>query len=209
MQICSTTSNLHKMNHYINRKVEGIILEASQYFPVIIVTGPRQSGKSTLIKHLFPDYIHYTLEDYDVREEASDDPKRFLQPQNNGMVIDEVQNVPQLLSYMQGIVDDQPNRRYVLSGSANFSILRSVKQSLAGRAFIIDLLPLPLEEIAEKTEIVTTNHLLFTGLYPSVQSGERPAKFMYPSYVRTYLERDVKNLISVRNIMQFNLFLKV
>lgn len=197
------------MNKYINRKVEATILEASQYFPVIIVTGPRQAGKSTLIKHLFPNFAQYSLEDYDVRSIATNDPKRFLQSSEKGMVIDEVQNCPELLSYLQGIVDNHPERCYVLSGSANFSLLHSVKQSLAGRAFIIDLLPLSMEEAGELIQTSSTNELLFNGLYPGVQTGERPAKFMYPAYVRTYLERDVRELINARNIMQFNTFLKI
>ena len=197
------------MDKYISRKVESIVLEAAQYFPVIIITGPRQSGKSTLIKHLFPDYFHCTLEDYDVRGRAEDDPKRFLLSQDGGMVIDEVQNVPSLLSYMQGVVDANPDHRYVLSGSSNFSMLRTVKQSLAGRAFIVDLLPLSLEEVGDEVNQLTTNELLFGGLYPAVFTGARPAKFMYPAYVRTYLERDVSEILNVRNIMQFNKFLKI
>lgn len=194
---------------YIKRKVEETLLEVAKYFPVIIVTGPRQAGKSTLIKHLFPNFEHCSLEDYDVRSVAIDDPKRFLQPTAKGMVIDEVQNVPQLLSYIQRIVDNQPDRRYVLSGSANFNMLRSVKQSLAGRCFIVDLLPLSIEEVADSIASTTTNQLLYNGLYPSAQTGERPAKFMYPAYVRTYLERDVQELINVKNIMMFNTFLKI
>ena len=99
-----------------------------------------------------------------MRSVAIDDPKRFLQPTAKGMVIDEVQNVPQLLSYIQGIVDNQPDRRYVLSGSANFNMLRSVKQSLAGRCFIVDLLPLSIEEVADSIASITTNQLLYDGL---------------------------------------------
>lgn len=197
------------VQNYIHRKAESVIEEAAKYFPVIIVTGPRQSGKTTLIRHLFPHYAHYTLEDYDVRDFATSDPKRFLQPTVKGMVIDEVQNVPQLLSYMQGIVDSEPDRRYVLSGSANFTLLRQVKQSLAGRCYIVDLLPLSIEEVAEGIGRCDTNKLIFNGLYPSVQTGTRPAKMMYSAYVRTYLERDVQELIYAKNLTLFHTFLKI
>ncbi|MDO4511343.1 MAG: ATP-binding protein [Bacteroidales bacterium] len=197
------------MAQYISRKIEATILEAIKYFPVIIVTGPRQAGKSTMIQHLFPSFVQHSLEDYDLRSIAQSDPKRFLQPAEKGLVIDEVQNVPELLSYIQGIVDREPERRYVLSGSANFTLLHAVKQSLAGRAFVVDLLPLSLDEVVGPQAPTSTNQLLFSGLYPSVVTGQRPARFMYPAYVRTYLERDVQELINAKNLMQFSTFLKL
>ena len=119
---------------YINRELEGTLLDAARYFPVLCVTGPRQSGKSTLVKHLFPDYKPFSLEDIDMRVAATEDPRGFLNQTSEGMIIDEVQHVPELLSYIQGIVDNHPERRFVLSGSSNFSLLRGVSQSLAGRA---------------------------------------------------------------------------
>ena len=127
---------------YIPRTLEATIREASQYFPVITVTGPRQSGKTTMLRHMFAQLPYYSLEDLDTREFAMQDPLRFLQLNANGMILDEVQNVPHLLSYIQGVVDNQPDRRFILSGSSNFTLLRNVTQSLAGRTGVFELLPL-------------------------------------------------------------------
>ena len=197
------------MIEYIEREITATIREASQYFPVICITGPRQSGKSTLIRHLFSDYKRYSLEDYDVRSYAQHDPVAFLRQNANGMVIDEVQRVPELLSYIQGIVDDDPQKKFVLSGSSNFLLLRSVSQSLAGRAGVFDLLPMSYAETAEYQAEKSLDAVLFEGLYPAIVSGKNVPKFLYPSYVRTYLEKDVRELINVRDISQFHTFLRL
>ena len=133
---------------YLNRTIEGIIREASQYFSVISVTGPRQSGKSTLLKHLFPDVPKYSLKDVNVREFAEHDPIAFLHQHPNGMFIDEIQKVPQLLEYIQGIVDDNPDCRFLLTGSSNFELLHGLCESLPGRAGVYELLPMTYHETA-------------------------------------------------------------
>jgi len=198
-----------KNMEYIERKISATLKEAARYFPVVCLTGPRQSGKSTLLRHLFGDYMRFTLEDLDVRAFAASDPVAFLSQTDGGMVLDEVQNVPTLLSYIQGIVDEHPERRFVLSGSSNFAMLRSVPQSLAGRAGVFELLPMSYAETAELQAGKTLDQLLYDGLYPAVCAGRNVPRFLYPAYVRTYLERDVRDQLRVKDMMQFNTFLRL
>lgn len=196
-------------NRFINRELGITILEASSYFPVLCVTGPRQSGKSTLVNHLFPRYRQFSLEDLDVRAAAMSDPRGFLEQSDGGMIIDEAQRVPELLSYIQGIVDRQPDRRFVLSGSSNFALLRSVTQSLAGRVGMFELLPMTFSEVRSDMADASLDEVLFNGLYPAICAKENVARFLYPNYMKTYLERDVRDLLQVRNLMQFNTFIRL
>lgn len=195
--------------NYITRDLTAVVLEASEYFPVVCITGPRQSGKTTLIRHLFPDFARYSLENLDVRNYAKADPMAFLNQTTNGMVLDEVHRVPELLSYIQGIVDEHPHRRFILSGSSNFMLIRSVSQSLAGRVGLFDLLPMSLHETANLTEGKDLDKLLLDGLYPAICAGKNVARLYYPAYVRTYLDRDVRDLVNVKDLMQFNTFLRL
>lgn len=195
---------------YIKRKIESTILEAAKYFPVITVTGPRQSGKTTMLKHIFPHLHYYSLEDLDTRSFAMEDPVRFLHLHEEGMILDEVHNYPELLSYIQGIVDEQPQKKFVLSGSSNFALLKKVSQSLAGRSGVFELMPLSIEEVKGQIEYVDdADQLLYHGLYPAVCSCKNIPKFLYPSYVKTYLERDVRDLLNVKDMRLFNMFLKL
>lgn len=195
---------------YIKRKIESTILEAAKYFPVITVTGPRQSGKTTMLKQIFPHLHYYSLEDLDTRSFAMEDPVRFLHLHEDGMVLDEVHNYPEILSYIQGIVDEQPQKKFVLSGSSNFALLKKVSQSLAGRSGVFELMPLSIEEVKGQIEYVDdADQLLYQGLYPAVCSCKNIPKFLYPSYVKTYLERDVRDLLNVKDIRLFNMFLKL
>ena len=195
---------------YIKRKIESTILEAAKYFPVITVTGPRQSGKTTMLKQIFPHLHYYSLEDLDTRSFAMEDPVRFLHLHEDGMILDEVHNYPELLSYIQGIVDEQPQKKFVLSGSSNFALLKKVSQSLAGRSGVFELMPLSIEEVKGQIEYVDdADQLLYQGLYPAVCSCKNIPKFLYPSYVKTYLERDVRDLLNVKDIRLFNMFLRL
>ena len=200
-----------KMNvlNYIHRDISATILEAVRYFPVICLTGPRQSGKSTLIEHLFPTYDKFSLEDLNVRDFAQKDPVAFLSQNKNGMILDEVQKVPDLLSFIQGIVDKNPDRKFILSGSSNFTLINSISQSLAGRVGMFDLLPMSLSESREVYQNSSLDEIIFNGLYPAVCSKKNIAKFYYPSYVRTYLERDVRELTKIKDAMLFNTFLRL
>ena len=195
---------------YIKRKIESTILEAAKYFPVITVTGPRQSGKTTMLKQIFPHLHYYSLEDLDTRSFAMEDPVRFLHLHEDGMILDEVHNYPELLSYIQGIVDEQPQKKFVLSGSSNFALLKKVSQSLAGRSGVFELMPLSIEEVKGQIEYVDdADQLLYQGLYPAVCSCKNIPKFLYPSYVKTYLERDVRDLLNVKDMRLFNMFLNL
>lgn len=196
---------------YIKRDLEVTIQEAAKYFPVITVTGPRQSGKTTMLKHLFPHLHYYSLEDLDTRSFAMQDPLRFLHLHDEGMILDEVHNYPELLSCIQGIVDEYPQKRFILSGSSNFSLLKKVSQSLAGRSGVFELMPMSIHECQGRVgyDVSDADTLLYNGLYPAVCSGKNVPKFLYPSYTKTYLERDVRDLLNVKDMRQFSMFLKL
>lgn len=194
---------------YIERSITNKIIEASEYFPVIVVTGPRQSGKTTLISHIFKDYPSFSLEDLDLRQLAKEDPKFFLNQSSTGMIIDEAQNVPELFSYIQSIVDKNQRRKFILSGSSNFALLKSITQSLAGRAAIFNLMPFSLDEISELLHGHSIDEILYNGFYPRIISHNVPAHLLYSNYIETYLKKDVRDLLKVKDLMQFNTFLKL
>ena len=197
------------MNDYIHRKIEETILEASKYFSVITVSGPRQSGKSTLLTQLFPLYEKYSLKDLNILDYAKNDPIAFLNQTDEGMFIDEIQRCPQLLDYIQGIVDNNPKRHFALSGSSNFEVTRNLSESLAGRAGVFELLPMSIKEVTGKVDLDNLNQILYNGLYPSICAKKNIAKFFYPSYVRTYLEKDVRDLLQIKDQIRFTKFLKL
>ena len=196
-------------NLYLNRTMEGIIREAAKYFSVISVTGPRQSGKSTLLKYLFPNVPKYSLKDVNVREFAEHDPVAFLHQHPGGMFIDEVQKVPQLLEYIQGIVDDNPDCQFLLTGSSNFELLHRLSESLPGRAGVYELLPMTYHESESTMGEMSLNEFLYSGLYPAICAKKNKARLFYPSYVKTYLERDVRDLLKIKDQMQFMKFMKL
>lgn len=196
-------------NLYLNRTIEDVIKEASQYFSVISVTGPRQSGKSTLLKHLFPDIPRYSMKDVNVREFAEHDPVAFLHQHPKGVFIDEVQKVPQLLEYIQGIVDDDPDCQFLLTGSSNFELLHGLCESLPGRAGVYELLPMTYHESESTMSTKPLDEFLYNGLYPAICAEKNKARLFYPSYVKTYLERDVRDLLKIKDQMQFMKFMKL
>ena len=197
------------MNDYTHRKIEETILEASKYFSVIAVSGPRQSGKSTLLTQLFPLYEKYSLKDLNILDYAKNDPIAFLNQTDEGMFIDEIQRCPQLLDYIQGIVDNNPKRHFALSGSSNFEVMKNLSESLAGRAGVFELLPMSIQEVTGKVDLDNLNQILYNGLYPSICAKKNIAKFFYPSYVRTYLEKDVRDLLQIKDQIRFTKFLKL
>lgn len=197
------------MNDYIHRKIEETILEASKYFSVIAVSGPRQSGKSTLLTQLFPLYEKYSLKDLNILDYAKNDPIAFLNQTDEGMFIDEIQRCPQLLDYIQGIVDNNPKRHFALSGSSNYEVMKNLSEPLAGRAGVFELLPLSIQEVTGKVDLDNLNQILYNGLYPSICAKKNIAKFFYPSYVRTYLEKDVRDLLQIKDQIRFTKFLKL
>ena len=194
---------------YINRELSGVIKEAARYFSVITITGPRQSGKTTLIRNEFKQLSYYSLENLDVRSYAQNDPVAFLNQHPEGMILDEVHNAPNLLSYIQGIVDEHPERKFILSGSSQFAMLRKVTQSLAGRTAVFELLPLSYSEIRDRAEDKPLDDLLFEGFYPAIYAERNIPKFLYPSYIKTYLDKDVRDLLQIKDMMQFHTFIRL
>lgn len=177
----------------------------AEYYSVISVTGPRQSGKRTLLWHLFQNFKEYSMDEVHVREFALNDPVSFLQQTSEGMFIDEIQKAPILMEYIQGIVDHHPERKFLLTGSSNFELMRDLSESLAGRAGVFELLPMSLSETVAQREGKSLDQQLFNGLYPAVSAGKNTARLFYPSYVKTYLEKDVRDLLNIQNqLVNFN-----
>ena len=195
-------------NAFIHRNLDAEIKRLSDYYAVIVITGPRQSGKTTLCKNLFPDYFYVNLEDITVRELISSAPKAFLKQHIGGLIIDEVQQYPDLFSYIQVIVDENPNCHFILTGSSNFSLMQSVTQSLAGRAATLTLLPLSLSELGDQANS-TTDTLMINGGYPAVWSKLIPVQDVSRNYYNTYIERDVRQLLNIKDIIKFQIFLRL
>lgn len=194
------------MTEYIQRLISSKISEIEEYYPVITVTGPRQSGKSTLCRHMFPEYKYISLERIPVRSAAAEDPEKFMNELGDKVIIDEVQHVPGLLSEIQCRVDENKELKYILTGSSNFSLMTNVTQSLAGRTALFTLLPFSEEETRDYCKTSDTNTILFNGSYPGVLvNGIRPETF-YANYYDTYVERDLRNLLKVNNIAAFDKF---
>lgn len=192
---------------FIKRDIAPVMLEMYQYFPVITLTGPRQSGKTTLLRKVFNQLPYYSLENLDIRHFALNDPIGFLNRHSEGMILDEVQHVPDLLSYIQGMVDENPEKRFVLSGSSQFTVIKKITQSLAGRTGVLELMPFSYNEVKKQVDEKTLNEVLLTGFYPVLYAGKNIPNLFYPSYVKTYLERDVRDLLKIKDMMQFRTFL--
>lgn len=195
--------------NYIAREMEKTLRLAWQYFPILTVTGPRQSGKSTLLRHLFPEAVTYSLKDIQIREFALNDPVAFLGQTEKPLFIDEIQKAPDLIEYIQGIVDNHPERKFLLSGSSQFEVMKGVSESLAGRSGVYELMPMSFTETSSISSEKDLDTLLFDGFYPAVCSGKNVSKLYYPSYVKTYLEKDVRDLLNVKDMMQFLRFMKL
>jgi predicted AAA+ superfamily ATPase len=193
----------------IIRALEKEVLRLNGLFPVIVITGPRQSGKTTLCKSSFPDYAYFNLELPNLREQIELAPQQFLIQNRKGVILDEVQRFPELLSYIQVIADDYPDSKFILTGSSNFSLLQGVTQSLAGRAAILNLLPLALNEIGETSNKIDTNSLLLRGGYPAVWAKEIPVQDLSRNYYNTYIERDVRQLLNIKDISKFQIFIRL
>lgn len=199
------------MAGYFRRSAEALIAEALRTNPVVVVTGPRQAGKSTLLRHALPGWGLVSLEDPDQREFARDDPRGFLRQHPAPLVIDEAQHVPALFSYLQTQVDREGRAgQYVLSGSQQFSLLAGITQSLAGRAALIELHPLRLKELVDAGHApATLDALLWQGGYPALHARGADPRRYYADYVQTYLERDVRSLTAVHDLGTFQRFLRL
>lgn len=195
----------------VKRDIGSVARKLFRKYPVISITGPRQSGKTTLIKYLFPDLPYVSLEDYDERQFAIQDPRGFLARHPNGAVLDEVQRTPQIFSYIQTEVDNKKkNGLYVLSGSQNFLLLESISQSLAGRVAVLKLLPFSINELT-KSNLLIKNYeeLIYNGFYPGIFSNKIPPDIFYSNYIQTYVERDVRNLKQIGDLNSFTKFMQL
>ena len=193
----------------VPRNIEPRVRAAATQFPVVTITGPRQSGKTTLCRAVFADLPYATLESPDVREFASTDPRGFLAQYPDGAVLDEIQRVPELASYLQAIVDDDPTPgRFVLTGSENLALTHTVSQSLAGRSAVFHLLPLSASELRR---FESAPHGLwatvFAGGYPAIHDRRIPPPEWLAAYTATYVERDVRHLHAIGNLAAFTRFL--
>ncbi|HWR33381.1 MAG TPA: ATP-binding protein, partial [Chitinophagaceae bacterium] len=199
------------INYMLPRIAEKWIKHLSRQFRALAIVGPRQSGKTTLVKKIFTRKAYVSLEDPDERMLAAGDPRAFLQRFKNGAVIDEAQRVPELFSYMQGIIDRAgKDNFFILTGSNNFLLQESISQSLAGRIGYADLLPLSYHEITQfGKKDYSIEELIINGCYPEVFDKNRNHTAWYPAYIRTYIERGVKQIRNIESTILFNRFLKL
>lgn len=196
------------MKGKIQRDISHQLLIAAKSYPTVTLTGPRQSGKTTLCRMLFPDLPYSNLEAPEIRAMALDDPRGFLRAFPHGGVLDEFQRAPDLASYIQGIVDDPEFKgTFILTGSCNLSVRNVVNQSLAGRTAIIELLPFSRSEIEPGLKDCPTDRLLLNGFYPRIYDQHLDPSEALADYVATYVERDVRQLNMVRDLTLFHKFL--
>lgn len=195
----------------IHRALSEHILTLAQQFPVLAILGPRQSGKTTLAQMLFRDYVYVSLEDLDVRQRAKNDPRGFLQQGENagGLILDEIQNVPELLSYIQTIVDaSQKPASFIITGSQNILVHEAISQTLAGRIASFTLLPLSMNELQAVSLVPkSVDQAILNGGYPRIYAKNIAPSHWYPGYISTYLERDVRQIKNILNLDAFQHFI--
>lgn len=196
---------------YIPRIIEPYLLQIASEFPTVTILGPRQSGKTTLAKKLFHDYTYANLELPDDRILAEEDPRSFLERYSPPVIIDEIQRVPNLLSYIQVAVDEHRKSKgsYIFTGSHQTELRSAISQSLAGRTAIVYLLPLSIVELRETGRLLDRDEYLFKGFMPQLYEEEITPTTYYRQYYRTYVERDIRQLTNIKNLQQFELFLRL
>jgi uncharacterized protein len=195
----------------IQRDAEDTIHTLLRGFPVVTITGPRQSGKTTIAKAIFPDKPYASLEEPDVRHAAREDPRSFLERFPDGAVLDEVQRCPEILSYLQSIVDaDGRMGLYLLTGSQQFGLLSGITQSLAGRTAFVELLPFSFHELAQAGKQPSNlNRMLFTGGYPPLYDRDVAVRAWFGAYVMAYIERDVRQILKIQDLETFQRFIRL
>jgi predicted AAA+ superfamily ATPase len=195
----------------IPRQLQKPVLELAGKVPVVTITGPRQSGKTTLARSLFPYYSYKNLEYPDVRQFAVEDPRGFLEDSGAGIILDEIQRVPALLSYIQGIVDERNEPgKYILTGSQNLLLSNTVSQTLAGRTAIFNLLPFSIGELGNTG--IMMDHAepwIQRGFFPRLYDADLGPEDWIPFYISTYIERDIRDIINVHNLTLFQTFLQL
>lgn len=195
----------------IPRTAQITLKKLAKSYPALVVTGPRQSGKTTLTQIVFPDKPYVSLEELDTREFAKQDPRGFLDQYPKGAILDEVQRCPDLFSYLQSRLDAKKKMgQFILTGSQQFGLISGISQSLAGRVAKISLLPFSLHELQEARKAPKKlEELLFKGLYPPIYDRKLEPKIWYSNYVDNYIERDVRQLINVRDLGTFQRFVRM
>lgn len=195
----------------IKRILGGQIKRMATKMPIISITGPRQSGKTTLARQCFPEYDYMNLESPDTFANAKSDPRLFLSQHKKGLIIDEAQLLPEMFSYLQTISDENNKPgEFILTGSQNFLLFERISQSLAGRVFVTHLLPFSIEEL-KNSKLLTDNYFLsiFKGFYPRIYDKDISPDLFYPSYIQTYTERDIRQIINVSNLAAFQRFMRL
>lgn len=195
----------------VKRTIESSIKYYAKKYPVLAVTGPRQSGKTTMLKTMFPKYTYISLENPDLREFATTDPNGFFKYYSGNLILDEIQQTPALFSYIQTLVDASGKMgQFILSGSQNFHLMQHITQSLAGRVALFKLLPFDFEEL-QQANLLPDNYeeILVKGSYPAIFDRALSSKVFYANYLQTYVEKDLKQLIDVRDLRQFRNFISL
>ena len=198
---------------FISREAEKILKQLEKEYSVISITGPRQSGKTTLVQHVFGKKDYVSLENPDSRDLAEADPRSFLEKYQAGAIFDEIQRAPQIFSYLQEMVDkDNRPGRFILTGSQQFGLMSGITQSLAGRTALVQLLPFAYRELygrLKSNKRKSLDHVLFTGLYPPIHDRKLTPGRWYGNYVQTYIERDVRQMVNIRDLRSFQRFLRL
>ena len=194
----------------IERDITPFLLRLFRQYPFVTLTGPRQSGKTTLCREAFPDLKYVNLEDPNQREFAKSDPNRFLSRLEGGTILDEIQRVPELLSYLQVLADEKrKNSLFILTGSENLTLSQSVSQSLAGRTALLRLLPFSLPELRRTGADDSIDHMLYSGFYPRIHDQGLDPQQVLGDYFETYVERDVHRIAEIRNLSAFRSFVRL
>ena len=192
------------------RELEIELKALANDYPVVTLIGPRQSGKTTIVRHVFSDKMYANLEFPDIRAMALKDPRGFLEQFPDGAILDEIQRAPELLSYIQPLVDEKDKKgMFILTGSHQLELQEAISQSLAGRTVLLTLLPLNLAELKTAGFDLSIDEWIFKGGYPRIYKDQLDPTKAYRSYFQTYVERDLRQLIKVKDLMQFERFIQI
>lgn len=196
---------------FVHRDIEPELIQLAKDYPVVTITGPRQSGKTTLVREVFSEMAYINLERPDTRELVEYDPLGFLEQYPNGIILDEIQRLPNLLSYIQTIVDESKQKgQFILTGSHQLELQAAVSQSLAGRTALLNLLPLSISELNKADiQLSTGNQYLLNGFFPRIYSDSLDSTKVYRNYLHTYIERDVRALINLKDLSSFQKFMRL
>jgi len=210
MRLDNFAMELHNIHMWIPRDTERLIKELGKQFPVVFVTGARQVGKTSILLHLFPEFTYVTLDDPARAAEAENAPNDFIDSLTYPVIIDEAQYVPGLFRHIKLVVDKAKQKgQFFITGSQSFALMQNLTESLAGRCGIINLQPLSAHELTKSNQLITIEEYISAGGFPALYADKDVVrKHWYPSYIATYLERDVRNILSVGSLRDFNRFLR-